>query len=362
MIPKAQRPHDWRAVAFFDDPGTVAHPMAYRWETPASVWLEDESNGQFELAASEGLGRIDWSRHARGAWPTSPTCSAPRCRAACEGCEHSSIYPEGFSFCPNAAARSSAWPGASSAARLVGPACRPAAAAPRAAWLARHLAAAGRQPRGTSRRARVGRFDAVDAAAAECRVRVRRRRLRLPGTAPAGAGAGARRAAVLGSAGRSCGMCWCRKRARPSLRFTLPTTAGCRPWSRARGEVGLVPTAQGLYRLWINPINETCRTEPCWPRRWSPRRALMRRQLACLVRGNAGVLVPVDAGCRAGAGAAIRMRRAAAVRLDAADRLRRPAVLAARRRPAAVASGRGAALDPAWPTPGCRASSSAARP
>src|SRR4051812_5873589 len=75
--------------------------MAYRWETPASVWLEDEGNGQFELAASEGLGRIDWRSHARGRMADFAHllgASLPTCEG--EGCEHSPIYPEGFSFCP----------------------------------------------------------------------------------------------------------------------------------------------------------------------------------------------------------------------------------------------------------------------
>jgi hypothetical protein len=78
--------------------------MAYRWETPASVWLEDESNGQFELAATEGLGRIDWSSHARGRMADFAHligASLPRAAAGDgAGCEHSPIYPEGFSFCP----------------------------------------------------------------------------------------------------------------------------------------------------------------------------------------------------------------------------------------------------------------------
>src|SRR5690242_9551718 len=70
--------------------------MAYRWETPASVWLEDEDNGQFELAASEGLGRIDWSNHPRGRMVDS----AHLLGASLPACEHSPIYPEGFSCCP----------------------------------------------------------------------------------------------------------------------------------------------------------------------------------------------------------------------------------------------------------------------
>src|SRR6478672_6984461 len=75
----------------------MAHPVAYRWETPASVWLEDEHSGQFELAASEGLGRIDWRAHAQGRvadFAHLLGASLPR------ACAHSSIYPEGFAFCP----------------------------------------------------------------------------------------------------------------------------------------------------------------------------------------------------------------------------------------------------------------------
>jgi hypothetical protein len=86
----------------FDD--LAAREMAqraYRWETPASVWLEDDSSGQFELVASEGLGRIDWSAHARGRMADFAHllgASLPGCEG--EGCEHSPIYPEGFAFCP----------------------------------------------------------------------------------------------------------------------------------------------------------------------------------------------------------------------------------------------------------------------
>src|SRR5690242_2845918 len=70
--------------------------MAYRWETPASVWLEDEG-GQFELAASQGLGRIDWQAHARG---RVADCARLLGASLPQGCEHAPIYPEGFAFCP----------------------------------------------------------------------------------------------------------------------------------------------------------------------------------------------------------------------------------------------------------------------
>ncbi len=41
--------------------------MAQRWETPGGVWLEHEYTAQFELAPSEGPGRI-----ARPARPRLP--------------------------------------------------------------------------------------------------------------------------------------------------------------------------------------------------------------------------------------------------------------------------------------------------
>ncbi|UOD31107.1 hypothetical protein INH39_05115 [Massilia violaceinigra] len=32
--------------------------MAHRWKTPGGIWLEHEHTAQFELAPSEGPGRI----------------------------------------------------------------------------------------------------------------------------------------------------------------------------------------------------------------------------------------------------------------------------------------------------------------
>jgi hypothetical protein len=83
-------------------------------------------------------------------------------------------------------------------------------------------------------------------------------------------------------------MCWCPKRvARPALqRFRLRLAAGRRGPPRAKS--ALVPTARGLYRLWINPVNETCRTEAVLAAPVVAAPGLMRRQLACLVRNSAG--------------------------------------------------------------------------
>ena len=71
--------------------------MAYRWETPASVWLEDENSAQFELAASEGLSRIDWQAQARGRLPDVAHLLGASLPTVCSCAP---IYPEGFAFCP----------------------------------------------------------------------------------------------------------------------------------------------------------------------------------------------------------------------------------------------------------------------
>ena len=71
--------------------------MTYRWETPASIWLEDEHSGQFELASSDGLGRIDWQAAARG---RLADCAHLLGASLPQSCDHAAIYPEGFAFCP----------------------------------------------------------------------------------------------------------------------------------------------------------------------------------------------------------------------------------------------------------------------
>ena len=71
--------------------------MAYRWETPTSVGLEDESSGQFALQATDGLQHIDWQAHARDRLPDVAHLLGASLPLSC-GC--AGIYPEGFAFCP----------------------------------------------------------------------------------------------------------------------------------------------------------------------------------------------------------------------------------------------------------------------
>ncbi|CAH0140286.1 hypothetical protein SRABI118_00267 [Massilia sp. Bi118] len=270
--------------------------MAYRWETPASVWLEDESSGQFELAASEGLGRIDWSSHARGRVADFAHLLGASLPRACadnqgEGCEHSPIYPEGFSFCPVCG---------KPLTRLAGMAQRqPDWWGPHAdQLLPRHVPhglPVTSLPLGDSLEERpaapvVGRFDSAmpPPPNSQCIF------------IAAGYGFPEQRLLAL-APGRGVLQYWdplgelwhvlVPEEGSADLRFGASDYGWLPAAEPRRGEVGLVPTAQGLYRLWINPINETYRLEPVLAAPMAAAPGAMRRQLACLVRGHAGVLV-----------------------------------------------------------------------
>jgi hypothetical protein len=269
--------------------------MAYRWETPASVWLEDESNGQFELAASEGLGRIDWSSHARGRVAdvahllgASLPGIAPDGGAACG---HSAIYPEGFSYCPECGC---------ALERLAGRQQRlPEWWGPYAdQQLPRHVPhglavtslALGDSLEERPAAPNVGRFDTAmpPPPNAECVF--------------AAASFGFQEQRLLALApGRGVLQYWdplaelwhvlVPEQGAAELRFTASDYGWLPALEPRRGEVGLVPTAQGLYRLWINPIGESFRLEAVLAAPLVAAPGAMRRQLGCLVRGNAGVLV-----------------------------------------------------------------------
>jgi len=76
---------------------TLKSAMAYRWDTPASTWLEDD-NGQFTLAQTAGLGPVDWQGAARARAGDVARLLGASLPGACH-C--ASIYPEGFAFCPD---------------------------------------------------------------------------------------------------------------------------------------------------------------------------------------------------------------------------------------------------------------------
>ncbi|UUZ52839.1 hypothetical protein LP419_27205 [Massilia sp. H-1] len=144
--------------------------MAYRWETAASVWLEDESSAQFELASSEGLSRIEWQAQARGRLPDVARLLGASLLGRLPVRGH---LPRGLRFLPDlrpCAAQTRGPP--AERAGLVWPLVRPGLAAPRAARLAGHLAGAGRQPGRAPGAAPCGPLRSVHAGAAQRAVRV----------------------------------------------------------------------------------------------------------------------------------------------------------------------------------------------
>lgn len=261
--------------------------MAYRWVTANSVWLEEEHN-RFELEAGRDLARIDWQA-ARHRLPDVAQLLGAALPAACA---HAAIYPEGFAFCPdcgaplrtNAASHLPSWWGATTA--NLGPDDHP---------LPRHV------PHGLAQTAQ------PLAAALELRppepVRGQAE-LKIP--APPNAvcvfaastfGFAAQRLLALAYT-RNVLQYWdphaqrwdvlAPEEGTADLRFDgsqyawLPIVQPAR-----RGEVALVPSEQGLYRLVIDPIGATFRTEPVLevPLVASP--GAVGRRIACLVVSGA---------------------------------------------------------------------------
>jgi hypothetical protein len=263
--------------------------MAYRWETPASVWLEREEGGGYELAASEGLGRIDWAAgvQARG---RLADCAHLLGASLPQACSHAYVYPEGFAFCPECGQplqrlgqgreRRPDWWGAWADPLL--PRHVPHGLPVTSLALGDALEERPAAPA-------VGRCDAV---------------LPVPPNADcvfAAARFGFPEQRLLALApGRSVlqyfdplAEAWhvlVPEEGSADLRFSASDYGWLPAVEGRRGEVALVPTARGLYRLWINPVNESCRTEAVLAAPVVAAPGLMRRQLACPVRNSAGGL------------------------------------------------------------------------
>lgn len=260
--------------------------MATRWETARSVWIEDDG-GAFILQQTSGSGpgpaAVDWqaqprSRHADIAQLLG--ASLPR------GCAHSSIYPEGFAFCPvcgealtvpvPAAADAEWWGGASALPRHV-PQGLPVTALPLAAALEARAPDAPARPDLTLPAApnavcvfAAGRFGyTVQRLLALAYTRNALQYwdpcARLWHVLAAEDGA-----APLGF--QASGYAW------------LPL-----PQSERRGEVAIVPTASGLFRLLINPLNDSYRTEAVFQAPLVSAPGATRRGVACLFQGADGV-------------------------------------------------------------------------
>jgi len=273
--------------------------MAYRWETPASVWLEDDRTGQFDLAASEGLGQVGWSAGAQAGGRVAARVPArvpdiARLLGASlpTACEHAPIYPEGFAYCPECGRPLERFAGRQQ--RL------PEWWGPYAdALLPRHVPhglpvtslALGDSLEERPAAPVVGRFEAEmpPPPNAHCVF------------AAAGYGFPEQRLLALAPA-RGVLQYWdplaavwhvmLPEEGAADLSFTA-SDYGWLPVPHLgdpphRGEVALVPTAQGLRRLWINPITETYRTETLLAAPLVASPGTLRRHIACLARNPAG--------------------------------------------------------------------------
>jgi hypothetical protein len=259
--------------------------MAYRWETPASVWLEDDRSGQFELVASEGLGQVDWGAHARGRVADVARLLGASLPTACE---HAPIYPEGFAFCPECGR----------------PLQRFAVRQPQLPewWgpyadqlLPRHVPhglpvtslALGNSLEERPAAPFVGRFEAEmppppNAHCVFAATTFGFPEQRLLALAP----------------GRGVLQYWdplaevwhvlLAEEGAADLSFAVSDYGWLPVTEPRRGEVALVPTAQGLRRLWVNPVSETYRTETILAAPLVAAPGAMRRHIACLARNPGG--------------------------------------------------------------------------
>ena len=276
--------------------------MAYRWETPTSVWLEDETNGQFALQASDGLQHIDWQAHARGRLPDVAHllgASLPM------SCSCAGIYPEGFAFCPTCGR---------ALEKLLGRTRRGAD------WwgaygdqlLPRHV------PHGLPVTS-LALGDSLEERPAAPAVGRAELSMPVPPNAHCVFAASSygfpeqRLLALAPSRGvlqywDPLAQLWhvmAAEHPGSELRFTS-SQYGWLPamnhgMSAARGEVGVVPTEAGLVRLWINPVNESYHTEMLVSGHIASSPGLMRRRVGCLcVIDGTLHLLDADAGFSSG--------------------------------------------------------------
>jgi hypothetical protein len=254
--------------------------MAYRWETPASVWLEDESSGQFELAASEGLSRIDWQGQARARVADVAHLLGASLPSSC-GC--APIYPEGFAFCPTCG-RALARPASQA---------RPQQPDWWGPWsdqaLPRHV------PQGLPVTS-LALGDALEARPAAPAVGRSDASMPAPPNAlcvfAAGSYGFATQRLLALATTRNVLQYWdplarvwhvmTPEDHSADLTFTRAAYGWLPVANPRRGEVALVPTDKGLCRLWINPVSETCRAEPVFDAALASAPGAVRRHVACL--------------------------------------------------------------------------------
>ena len=252
--------------------------MAYRWETPSSIWLEDDRSGQFALEATEGLGRVDWQAHARGRLPDVAHLLGASLPASC-AC--APIYPEGFAYCPTCgqplhklagrSLRQPDWWGAVGDQALPRhvPHGLPVTSLPLGDSLEERPAAPA-----------IGRAELAMPVPpnAHCVFAASSWGFpepRLLALAPA--------RGVL-QYWDPLAQLWHVMTAEDpasALRFTGAQYGWLPALNPARGEVGVVPTDAGLARLWINPINESYRLESLFAGALAAPPGAMRRHVGC---------------------------------------------------------------------------------
>ncbi len=251
--------------------------MAYRWETPTSVWLEDATSGQFAPPAPDGLSQIDWPTQARGRLPDIAQLLGAALPASCQCAP---LYPDDFAYCPQCGAALT--PPASLAARpdWWGGACEPA--------LPRQV------PRGLPVTA-LALGEALERRSPDASARPDCSMPTPPNSqcvfGAAHVGFPVQRLLALAYS-RNVLQYW-DPQARlwhlmagddhaADLSFTAADYAWLPATGARRGEVALVPTRQGLCRLWINPINETYRTETVFDATLASAPGAVRKHIACL--------------------------------------------------------------------------------
>ncbi len=267
--------------------------MAYRWETADSVWLEDENSGQFSLASSAGLGQVDWRALARNRIPDVAQllgASVPH------GCPHGAIYPEGFAYCPTCGHA------------LTSYAAQPPAAPPQW-WDATSAATPDRRhslpkhvPHGLPITA-LPLAQALETRPSEPSVGQVERKLPKPPNLPcvfAAANFGFASQRLLALAYSRDVLQYFDPRAgvwqvlsgepgAADLHFSASDYAWLPAGGGRRGEVALVPSVQGLFRLLINPVGESYHTEAVFAAPLVSAPGAVLRHIACLYLDGGGV-------------------------------------------------------------------------
>jgi hypothetical protein len=261
--------------------------MAYRWETPASVWLEDEHSGQFALAASTGLTPIDWQHQLASRVPDLAHLLGASLPVSCH-C--SSIYPEGFAYCPTCGRALDKLAGQVNSQQpdWWGP------------WADQHLPrhvpqglpvtslALGDSLEQRPAPPAIGRFDVSMPAPPNAQCVFAAGSYGFPG----------QRLLALAYS-RNVLQYWdpfarlwhvmAADEHSANLSFTMSSYGWLPVVNPRRGEVALVPTNKGLCRLWLNPFNDSYRTEPVFDAAIASAPGVVRRHLGCLFNAAGGL-------------------------------------------------------------------------